>query len=180
MKMFLLLCSVCMFQWAGAQDTVRVVNSLFSNFEKVRNATGKTYTEASLELEKIRNLRVRYVCLMNGRDTVAAAICFDIRGNDLRIHLSPYRIIGYLDMDETDSLTHALKKFLVFADEPLADGMERFTHFVSRGGVYAGCMQNGGRWRTGISTDPANADALTRLNRSQLKRLIAALEAAAK
>jgi hypothetical protein len=71
-----------------------------------------------------------------------------------------------------------MQQFLRFADEPFADDMERNSTYISRGGVYVIYIQRGRAWRAGISTDPANPDALIRLNRKQIKRLIETLKIA--
>lgn len=176
MKSFLLLIFTMIYGMAISQDTVRTDNRLYSQFEKLRNQNQGAVTEELTELGKFKNLRIGLVVLKNrNNDTLSKAIKFDIRGNDLKIHVVPYRIVSYLDFDELDSLLFSLKDF-VQKGSLLPAKKESTIFYSSRGGVYAACYIRNNTWRSGISTDPFNGDAMVRYNKNQLEAVIKLLE----
>lgn len=167
---------ICLISFkAFSQDTVKVDNSHYSIFEKLRNQPGKAVSEDATELLKVKNLRISTVLLLkNNQDTISKAIKFDIRGADLKMHIIPYRLISYLDADEIPAFIQSIQSLLQKRNErPYYN--EKNISFSSRGGVNAACYMKNNTWKVAVSTDPANMDAYTFLKKQHLQTLISSL-----
>jgi hypothetical protein len=174
-KLLLFLTSIITFSEIFAQDSLPTNEISISNFERVRNKSGQLFTESVIDISTIKNLKISESVLIHNNDTLSRALKIDIRGADLKIHLIPYRIIGYLDADEVYAFIKTLKEMLASEKNKPYDNEKNLT-FSSRGSLFAGCYVKGYRWRFAISTDPANTDAYTYLNVRQLKQLISTIE----
>jgi hypothetical protein len=174
-KLLLFLIPIIALSKVFGQDSLLSNETNISNFERVRNKSGQLFTEAVIDVSTIKNLKISESILTHNNDTLSRALKIDIRGADLKIHLIPYRIIGYVDEDEVPAFIKTLKEMLTSEKNKPYDSEKNLT-FSSRGGLYAGCYMKGYRWRFALSTDPANTDAYAYLNVRQLKQLISILE----
>jgi hypothetical protein len=159
-----------------SQDTVRVNNQTYSNYEKLREAKSKLYIESSFEIWSRKNLKLYSVTLKDNKDRpISKAILFTSRVRDGQIHLFPDESIGYLDIDEVDSLVEALNLFL--RSKPVKPSyVSKMLTYNSRGNVFAGCYINKKKWRVAITTYPEEWDSYTYLNEDLIRELITVLE----
>ncbi len=171
---FALLLSSFIFNQVNAQDTVRIDNQTYTNYEKVLYQKSKLYSETSTEIWSKKNLKIYLVTLKENDQVVSNAMLFKSRIRDGQIHIIPIDSQSYLDMDEINSLIQALHFFV--QSKPKQSSLDSKTvTFNSRGNVYAGCYVNKKNWRVAITTDTGNWDAYTYLNEEQVKELIEVL-----
>jgi hypothetical protein len=158
-----------------SQDTLQMHISNMSAYEVFKNKKGEALSESVINIAEIKNLKIKLAHLTKDKDTIARAIIFDIRGGDLKIHLIPYRIINFLDMDEIAPFIKNLKDIAANKNDKPYDN-ENTIFYTSRSGITAMCYMKKNRWKFGISTDTGNIDAMSYLNIEQLGELINILE----
>ena len=156
----------------NAQDTTKVDNNNYSEYEKIKAAKTSFVSEEIIELWDYRNLKIEKAVLRNSTGTVTAkAIRFNANNADGKIKLFQDREYKYLDINEVDSLINALQRFILLKkNKPYTN--ETTLTYVSRGDIYAGCYMKRNTWRCMITLDPSSIYLSTYFKKDRLEELI--------
>ena len=159
-----------------AQDTVKVDNNNFSDYEKVKSIKNSFVSEDIIEIWEYKNLKLEKAILKNSSGTILAkAIRFNANNADGKIKLIQDREYRYLDINEIDSLIFALERFVKLKSEKPYENEQTLT-YVSKGDIYAGCYMKRNRWRCIITIEPGRLFLSTNFKKDGLEEMINVLK----
>ena len=171
---FLLVISIA--SDVNAQDTVRVDNAQYSNYEKSLNKKGSFIIEETRALWRYRSIRIEAVVQRDQNNNILARAMRIANKLELATPLTPEKKYSYLDDDEVDSLLKSLELYASMYDQRAYPGSDKRFIFSSRGNIYAACHVNSKIWEVSMSTDRNDPMQYTYFNIKRLREFIEVLK----
>jgi hypothetical protein len=160
----------------NAQDTVRVDNAQYSNYEKSLNKKGSFIIEEARALWRYRGIRIEAGVQRDQNKNILAKAMRIANKLELATPLTPEKKYSYLDDDEVDSLLRSLELYASMYEQRANPGSDKRFIFSSRGNIYAACHVNSKIWEVSLTTDRNDPMQYTYFNIKRLREFIDVLK----